>query len=113
MIADLLPDFPDLSLPHFAFDWDGFDLGIDFDFDLNLADLLASGDVFLLVAYVDDKPDNLFRTAAGFSDHRNNIREGEIELRHKVVADDLLLFVPANLAGDEEQPASCLRQHTV
>ncbi|ANG63895.1 hypothetical protein A8C75_16365 [Marinobacterium aestuarii] len=42
-LADLLPDlWPDWSLPSFDFSYDGFDLGIDFDFDLNLGDLFGA-----------------------------------------------------------------------
>ncbi|WP_020680160.1 DUF4347 domain-containing protein [Marinobacterium rhizophilum] len=42
-LSDLLPDlWPDWSLPSFDFSYDGFDLGIDFDFDLNLGDLFAA-----------------------------------------------------------------------
>nr|WP_067294171.1 DUF4347 domain-containing protein [Marinobacterium profundum] len=42
-LTDLLPDlWPDWSLPSFDFSYDGFDLGIDFDFDLNLGDLFGA-----------------------------------------------------------------------
>ena len=41
-LAKLLPSFPALALPQFDFGWDGFNLDIDFDFDVNLADLLAA-----------------------------------------------------------------------
>ncbi|MBN1006127.1 DUF4347 domain-containing protein [Amphritea pacifica] len=41
-LAKLLPDFPALALPQFDFGWDGFSLDIGFDFDVNLADLLAA-----------------------------------------------------------------------
>jgi hypothetical protein len=42
-LANLLPlSFPTFALPKFSFGWDGFALGIDFDFDFSLSDIMPN-----------------------------------------------------------------------
>ena len=43
----------------------------------------------------------------------NNIGQRLIELRHKVVADDLLLLGPTNLSGDKQQATARFSQDTI
>ncbi|MBQ0785009.1 MAG: DUF4347 domain-containing protein, partial [Amphritea sp.] len=41
-LAGLMPTWPTVNLPSFDLGWDGFNLDIDFDFNLNLDDILGS-----------------------------------------------------------------------
>ena len=69
---------------------------------ITVADILAPGDVFRLIGYIHDQPRDLPRTAARFDNYGHNIRKRAIELRYEVLADDHLLLIPTNLAGDEQ-----------
>ena len=55
----------------------------------------------------------MIRPAAGCGDYGDDVRERAIKLFHEIVADDLLLLVPGNLSGDEQETPTGLGQNTV
>ena len=69
-------------------------------------DFFAPIDVFRLIGNIHDQPSDLLRPAAGLNDNRYNISQRSIELCDEVFADDRLFLIPANLPGDEQQPAA-------
>ncbi len=77
------------------------------------ANLFHPRAIIILVDHINDQARDLVRLAAGLCHDRENILERLIELLDDVVADDLLLFVPGNLSGDEEQPSARFGQDPV
>jgi len=70
---------------------------------ITFSDLFHSRPIPVLIGYINGESRDRFRTAARFARHGNNVGERAIELLDKVVTDNVLLFVPGNLAGDEKQ----------
>ena len=80
---------------------------------ITLANFFHARPVLIFVDYIDDQSRNLIRLAASFRHNRNDIRECAIELFDEVVADDLLIFIPADLARDKEPAAAGFGQHAI
>src|SRR5689334_9169471 len=68
--------------------------------------------ILVYVRHVDHQSDGMpGLTAAGFQ-YCHYIRKRLVELLDKVLADNLLLFVPGDLSGDEQQFA-CVCEYTM
>ena len=78
-----------------------------------LADFFGAPPVLVPIGNVNHQASYLFRSSSGCDDDRDYIRQRAIKLRYQIITDNSLIFIPANLAGNEEQPATRRSQNTV
>src|SRR6202035_1461776 len=62
--------------------------------------------IFLLVEDVPGHAGDMLGLGAGGGENLDDVAKGLTDLRHEIVAVELLLGVPADLAGDENQSAA-------
>src|SRR5882672_6404283 len=69
-------------------------------------DFFHTFSILILVSRIDHQARNLFRPAAGFRYDRDDVGQGLIELIDEIEAYDLLLLIPSDLPGDEQETAA-------
>ena len=82
-------------------------------FAIAFADLSGALAIFDLVRHVNYQPRNVRGLSTGVVQHGDYVSEGFVELFDKIVADDLLILVPGDLACYKKQLAAGLCEHSV
>ena len=80
---------------------------------VTFANFSGSFAVFEFVSDVDNEPHDVLRFPTGSTQNCEDVCERPIELLNEVGANNLLVLVPRDLSGDEEQFAVCIRNDTM
>ena len=80
---------------------------------VTIPDFLGSFAIRDLVSNVDHEPRNIIRLAARSFHDVDYVLKRAVKLFDKIVADDLLVLIPRDLAGDKKQSPACISKLTI